>query len=618
MSKVWGWFSLGAAHEVNTDGLPGDIQFRNPGAFTRDAYIKKSGFGLCSAKYRGQPHSAYIHEPSSGVHMFIHGEIYSRNIFHDKDSRKEISELYEMFLKKGAKIFYEMNGAFTVIVYDAARKEVNFITDRASLRKIYYRYSKGVVEFSSELQPLLREGVRAAANVSTVANILTFGYPLGRKTIISDIEVTGPAEVVSFSEAGKEACRYWDWNFSEQKNNHCEEEYYSLLEDSVFQCVHSASNVTVPLSGGLDSRVLATMSKRAGKDVTAWNFGDKRCSDVRIAQKVAHELSVDYKHFSFSDDFIYEHLGETFDAFNGMIPLEQGMHFVLCENKKGEVPVLLHGHMGDVIAGSHFTIYNRMAAMAKQAVPVWGPLDQFVHWPVTHKETKWLLNNFCRRFRSDDSNTLRFFRSDLATLVEGSVDRLLEHVDVGSYSSLQGMAYYLNITQRQNRWIASIVDLLSDYYIVRCPFASVDLYQFASRMAPACLINQMAYKRMIRKFMPEISEIPTAKGPMISSRVGLQYHFWCQRIRNKVSSITGACLSSDANRYIDYDEQVNSVYEDYYRLLKEHEDTLSLWFNPEEVYLLLEDIHQGRDIEQRLSRRFFAILTILFAQIRYF
>ncbi|MDD4255234.1 MAG: asparagine synthetase B family protein [Methanofollis sp.] len=122
--------------------------------------------------------------------------------------------------------------------------------------------------------------------------------------------------------------------------------------------------IVVPLSGGLDSRIIVAMLRRLGvEDVTCFSYGVKESREVRISREVARALGYDWHYVEYTKekvracyrgDALKEYL--RYGGNLSSLPHTQD-YLAVCEmREEGVVPpgaVFVPGHSGDMLAGSH-------------------------------------------------------------------------------------------------------------------------------------------------------------------------------------------------------------------------------------------------------------------------
>lgn len=98
----------------------------------------------------------------------------------------------------------------------------------------------------------------------------------------------------------------------------------TVLDDVFGRTAEIVGNrpVVVPLSGGIDSRLVATLLVEQGCDVTGFTFGRRGHADVEVSRNVANALGIDWEWVEYSPDRWHEwyhstdRLGYHDSAFN--------------------------------------------------------------------------------------------------------------------------------------------------------------------------------------------------------------------------------------------------------------------------------------------------------------
>jgi hypothetical protein len=291
------------------------------------------------------------------------------------------------------------------------------------------------------------------------------------------------------------------------------------------------------------------------------------------------------------------------------------MHWILTRLAEARIPTLFTGFLGDFVTGAHFTGYNTAVAARRGLRPRWGVVPQVIAEPVTDESAEFLLRFFFRRFQPEELGT--FLQSGaLAEQARGLIAHLRGLARHREFDSIQHLGQYLNVTQRQTRWIGATADLLSHDFVVRSPFASREIYDLCDTMSDEALLNQRAYTVMYQRRIREMAEVPTATGRIAASDGGALAYDLVSRLKRRV----GGLFSGDGRAWktrppvLEYDEQIVAPYDDIRSWLAERRDAIGVWLEPDRVFRMLEDIRQGKDDEYRLARRFYAILTLVMAQ----
>lgn len=112
------------------------------------------------------------------------------------------------------------------------------------------------------------------------------------------------------------------------------------------------NNILLPLSGGLDSRLLACLMKKDNIDFNSVTFGTKESTEPYIAQKIAKELSIDLKYLELKNNY-YDNFGDEVTNITGGLSNHRHCHLYAClTDHKIKSDYIIHGFLGDVYAGA--------------------------------------------------------------------------------------------------------------------------------------------------------------------------------------------------------------------------------------------------------------------------
>jgi hypothetical protein len=215
-------------------------------------------------------------------------------------------------------------------------------------------------------------------NYDAIAEFLTLGFVLGDHTFRMGEKAERIMEIPPFETNRKSTV------------NNVEESLKNSIEDAV----KGKKNIAVHLSGGRDTRLITGLMKSLKIDFTAVTFGEKNCTDIIIAKKIAKKLNLRHKIFEItSKDFSINNINDTVKGVDGLIPFSS-MHIGYQFNKKlfPENDIILAGSMmSEIMDTWDFTrIQNDpLNAMKKR----WNYLD-IVNDEYRHKVDEKLVNMY--------------------------------------------------------------------------------------------------------------------------------------------------------------------------------------------------------------------------------
>lgn len=283
-----------------------------------------------------------------------------RSFFADCSTREQLAQRLET-----------ANGMFSVIIKN--EDELLVAVDRLRCFPLFYRWKEDSLRVSDEVDALFDDQEPKCWNNEARAMFALSGYTTGDETLVAGIHQLQAGEMVSFQKGRTTRDFYFSFaakpykaGFEEAKQQ-LKALLYNVGERMV-ACLKGRP-VAVPLSGGLDSRLLVYLLHKNGcQNVTCFTYGKKAGNDEwQRSEKVA-------RHFGYSWEFIdYEqvdvsHLLEDEQFLSYCRYASQySSKFYFSEYFAAKYhteqagfekdTVFMPGHSGDMLAGSHLRSY---------------------------------------------------------------------------------------------------------------------------------------------------------------------------------------------------------------------------------------------------------------------
>ena len=189
--------------------------------------------------------------------------------FRTDSDTEVILKLYE---ERGVDCVTELNGDFAFAIWDKRQQRLMLARDRMGVRPLYYVRRPDGLFFASEVKALLTvPGVRAELDPFALDQIFTFWFPLCPRTPFKGIFELPPAHVLVAEGASISIRRYWQMQFSDEMIDRRSEaaiaaELRELLTDATRIRLRSDVPVGAYLSGGLDSSIIAAVTRKIKQD----------------------------------------------------------------------------------------------------------------------------------------------------------------------------------------------------------------------------------------------------------------------------------------------------------------------------------------------------------------
>jgi PP-loop superfamily ATP-utilizing enzyme len=196
--------------------------------------------------------------------------------------------------------------------------EVRFFTDQFGLRTAYYTRSEIGYCFSTRLDWLAQLRDVSEINKTFLGGRWLLFNQLNYESGVVDIERLGPAAnvIIKNDRVIKREFHYWLPDFQYTSDTSYAK---ALLESLVFLSFKSDRNVSLALSGGLDSRtLLAIIMGERNSNFFVHTIGDPHDPDVLISDRIASHYNLRRQYFNepYPDTDTLISLSETFAAEN--------------------------------------------------------------------------------------------------------------------------------------------------------------------------------------------------------------------------------------------------------------------------------------------------------------
>ncbi|MCH8033727.1 MAG: 7-cyano-7-deazaguanine synthase [Bacteroidetes bacterium] len=197
------------------------------------------------------------------------------------------------------------------------------------------------------------------------------GYTLGAKTLVKDISQLQPGEFLVFN---KPLNRFNKYRYFRYLTN----QYLVADEKELIEKLHAATLVTfkkmiesldgkpvfLPLSGGLDSRLILAMLKNNNYDnIVSYTYGLKGVWEIKRAKYIAEKLKINWHYIQFKPHevkkyFLTEDRQKYFRFAGGLNSAPHlAEYYALLElRKKNLIPddaIIINGQSGDFTSGGH-------------------------------------------------------------------------------------------------------------------------------------------------------------------------------------------------------------------------------------------------------------------------
>ena len=115
-------------------------------------------------------------------------------------SRSDVEVVVHLYEELGERCFERLRGMFAVALWDARSRRLVLARDRFGIKPLYLAEHDGALLFSSEIAPLLEQGVPARPDPEAIADVLSLGYVPGERTGLLDVRALAPGHALVHEE----------------------------------------------------------------------------------------------------------------------------------------------------------------------------------------------------------------------------------------------------------------------------------------------------------------------------------------------------------------------------------------------------------------------------------
>ncbi len=305
-----GWTKSLVKHsKIDTELLTEEIRSRGPDNFSQ--YVDDQ---LILAHRRLSildldPRASQPMLSSDGRYVMVfNGEIYNF-----KEIRESIQDVawrttgdsevvIEGFRLFGINFFSQLDGMFSIFIYDRENKIGYAARDRSGEKPFYYLRSSNKFVFSSSIETFYAHFKdEIAISEDQLEEYELLGFNKNDRTLFKEVFELPPGKYMEINFSGDKICQkvnsYWTPSIVKKTKkdiDHLSDELDVLIHKSIKARLVADVDVGVFLSGGLDSSLVATIAAKYKKDLKAFSIGfeNKAFDESSDAERVARSCGL--------------------------------------------------------------------------------------------------------------------------------------------------------------------------------------------------------------------------------------------------------------------------------------------------------------------------------------
>ncbi|MGC9337871.1 MAG: hypothetical protein ACP5EQ_07240, partial [Candidatus Cloacimonadia bacterium] len=265
----------------------------------------------------------------------------------------------EIYKKYHDDFVEHISGSFNVVIYNKHSNTLKIFNDHFGYSFLYYYLDKDVFIFGPEAKLFLHYNkFDKKLNEKAIASFLSSKVILGNDTFFEKIHLLPQASILEVKNGNVKIRTYWKPRYNPldtKENSYFIDTAFELYRKALRKRLPSdkAEEIILPLSGGLDSRLLLGSISGDRPNIKIYTHGQRSCLDYKIAQKVASTLHRSHSHelIEIDPEWIPAHAYETVWLNEGQADFTNGILLGIAKNIGMGKKTFING-----IIGAHLSL----------------------------------------------------------------------------------------------------------------------------------------------------------------------------------------------------------------------------------------------------------------------
>ena len=400
-----------------------------------------------------------------------------------------IAHLYEDL---GKAYVRDLDGTFTIVIYDANQGRLIIAVDREASRPLYYYVNEERFLFASEAKAILEDRrVLRKINEQSVIEFMALRQVLEDRTLFEDIHFLPAGYMAVYQNGQLEKRAYWVPSFVQdpipQSFDTYVDEVISALRKSLERQLYDDRPIGEFLSGGLDSRTLAGLVPSVNRKFHTFSFGPKDCWDVQFGMMVAERVGSQHHYLELEPDYLLNAGRKGVWITEGLMNVHCSHILSIIQQLKPHIDIAFFGHgRGDtVLSGLRLkhpmlraTSFDEIARLAYSTFAAQEPPARILSKP------------FHNRTKNQAFETLR---------------RILGQYESNTFHGLVEAFAMQSYFPRSDNWGAIFSRTQVE---TRYPYSDNELCELVCRIPLHMRLNRQMHIEVVKRSRPDLAQIP--------------------------------------------------------------------------------------------------------------
>jgi len=274
--------------------------------------------------------------------------------------------LLYMYIHYGPDFIKEVNGCFSIAIYDKIEESLFLTRDRFGINPMVVYQDEDKLIFASEIKAILAFGITKKMDYSSLLMYLQLNYIPTPYSVFENVKKMTPGWYCFVKNRKVDYTCYYSIPKGQINSDLSYDSAQKQLIDLLDAAVQRRLIADVPLggflSGGIDSSIIAALASRHTKHFNTFSIGYKDepfFDETKYANLVAKKFNTNHTVFSLTNNDLYNHLFDVLDYLDEPFADSSAIAvYILSKETRKHVTVALSGDGADEL----FAGYNKHRA----------------------------------------------------------------------------------------------------------------------------------------------------------------------------------------------------------------------------------------------------------------
>lgn len=421
-----------------------------------------------------------LQHTSDGIYsLYILGQLY------DTITKEELLQRCKQHID-GIQQFDDPAGHY--IIFLKTTSDTYVFTNRMGTYHAYYSTEQNNECVSTSFFTIVKKIKQQTFDWQGITGFMAMGYFPVDSTYFKSIKIFEPASCYRFDSDNKmiSKSRYWDWQYvpEDRKLDEYHEELNAILTSSLRNST-AACRTALPVSGGLDSRMLAgllTKDKHQGcKNIQSFSYGyTTNSTETKIASEIASTIGIPIHRYTLPP-YLFDRIEDIADTTELFQYVDGTRQVSASQWLNNNADVVIGGHWGDVWMDRMNIHHDHELLPAFQK-------------KIIKRGSAWLLDNICHRMEGE--------RTDYLYEYFNGIMHRYEYIESPDYR----MKIY-KTDQWSFRWTVPSLRTYQLGAFPVLPFYDKNIATFFSKVPTELLAGRKFQIEFIKKYYPHLAKI---------------------------------------------------------------------------------------------------------------